>query len=71
MLDQTAAGKGGETGSAESQAEQKDGESEGEVRGHRQVVLQPEVDQDRADQQSQGVQLQMDMSTLNISLESD
>lgn len=71
MFEDTAAGQGGETESADWQTEEEYWEGVGQVRGHRQVVLQPEVDQDRADQESQGVQLQMDMSTLNISLESD
>ena len=67
LLDQTAAGEGGEAGRADCQTEEEYRESVGEVGGHRQVVLQPQVGQHGAEQQGQGVELQLYLSEENIS----
>ena len=59
LFEDTTAGEGWETGSADGETEEEYWESVGQVWGHGQVVLQPQVDQHRADQQGQGVQLQI------------
>lgn len=55
--DQAAAGQAGQAEGADGDAEQEDGEGVGEVGLNSQVLVQPEIDSDRANQQHQGVDL--------------